>query len=60
MSVSNVIIKYCQVDGLAMGASLAVILQKIWMKSFEGKLKEERCSPEPGLKKDPKKNRPNS
>ena len=30
---------YCQKDGLAMGASLAVILAKLWTKSWETQLK---------------------
>ena len=33
---------YCQKDGLAMGASLAVILANIWMQSFEGVIKDEK------------------
>ena len=32
---------YCQVDGLAMGATLAVILAIIRMQSFEGEVKDE-------------------
>ena len=35
---------YCQVDGLAITASMAVILANVWMKSFEDKLKEELYS----------------
>ena len=58
LAVTNVHFKrnnkrYCQIDSLAMGASLAVILANIWMKSFEDRLKEERCVQEQGLKKDP-------
>ena len=54
MSISNCNNKwYCQIDGLAMGASLAVILANIWMKSFEDRLKEESCVQEQGLEKDP-------
>ena len=30
---------YCQREGFAMGASLAVILAKLWMKSWEPQLK---------------------
>ena len=32
---------YCQKDGLAMGASLAIILANILMESFEDQLSEE-------------------
>ena len=46
LAVTNVHFKsnntwYCQKDGLAMGASLAVILANIWMKSFEDQLNKE-------------------
>ena len=33
---------FCQVDGLAMGASLAVSLVIIWMKSFEHQIKSTK------------------
>ena len=44
LAVTNVHFKcnessYCQKDGLAMGASLAVILANLWMKSWEQQLK---------------------
>ena len=44
LAVTNVHFKcneswYCQKDGLAMGASLAVILENLWMKSWEPHLK---------------------
>ena len=40
LAVTNICFKcndrcFCQVDGLAMGASIAVTLAKIWMKSIE-------------------------
>ena len=44
LAVTNVHFKcneswYCQKDGLAMGASLAVVLANLWMKSWEPQLK---------------------
>ena len=44
LAITNVHFKcneiwYCQKDGLAMGASLAVILTNLWMKSWEPQLK---------------------
>ena len=44
LAVTNVHFKcnevwYCQKDGLAMGASLALILANLWMKSWEPQLK---------------------
>ena len=44
LAVPNVYFKsneswYCQKDGLAMGASLAVFLANLWMKSWEPQLK---------------------
>ena len=44
---------YCQKDCLAMGATLAVVLAKIWMKSFEEKLSDESQTPSVRIK-DPK------
>ena len=46
LAVSNVHFKYnslwyVQKDGLAMGASLAVILANLWLKEFEPALKKE-------------------
>ena len=35
-------IRYTQWEGLAMGASLAVILAKLWMKSFETPLQKPK------------------
>ena len=35
---------YVQLDGLAMGASLAVILANVWMKSFEASLQKTELS----------------
>ena len=32
---------YVQKDGLAMGASLAVILANLWLKDYESALKKE-------------------
>ena len=32
---------YTQLDGLAMGASLAVLLENLWMKSFEKSLQKQ-------------------
>ena len=44
LAVTNVHLKcnkswFCQKDGLAMGAPLAVILDNLWMKSWEPQLK---------------------
>ena len=46
MTVSKVSFKcndswYVQVDGLAMGASLAVILANLWLKEYEFALRQE-------------------
>ena len=46
MAVSKVYFKcndswYVQVDGLAMGASLAVILANLWLKEYEFALRKE-------------------
>ena len=46
MAVSKVYLKcndswYVQVDGLAMGASLAVILAKLWLKEYKFALRQE-------------------
>ena len=45
---------YCQVEGLALAAFLAVIMAIVWMNSIEDdKQKEQSCIQESGLKKDP-------
>ena len=49
LAVTNVHFKcngiwYVQSDGLAMGASLAVILANVWMKSFEASLQKPKLS----------------
>ena len=48
MSVCQVVVTnnrwFCQVDGLAMGASLAVNLANLWMKSFEHQIKSRKTS----------------
>ena len=49
LAVTNVHFKcsgicYVQSDGLAMGASLAVILANVWMKSFEASLQKPELS----------------
>ena len=49
LAVTNVHFKYngiwyVQSDGLAMGASLAVILADVWMKSFESSLQKPELS----------------
>ena len=46
MAVSKVYFKcndswYVQVDGLAMGASLAVILANLWLKQYEFAVRQE-------------------
>ena len=38
---------YIQRDGVAMGASLAVILANIWLKKFEAKIAVETPAPQP-------------
>ena len=52
LAVTNVHFKcneswYCQKDGLAMGASLAVILANLWMKSWEPQLKYRHVNVKP-------------
>ena len=47
LAVTNVCLKcnarrFCQVDGSAMGASLAVTLVNIWIKSFEHRIKSTK------------------
>ena len=47
MAVSKVYFKcndswYAQVDGLALGASLAVILASLWLKEYEFALRQEK------------------
>ena len=49
LAVANVHFKfnetwYEQSDGLAMGASLAVILANVWMKSFESSLQKPKLN----------------
>ena len=49
LAVTNVLFKcngiwYVQSDGLAMGASLAVILANVWKKSFEASLQKPELS----------------
>ena len=44
---------YCQVDGIAVGATFAVILAKVSIKLMKEKPKNQSCFRDPRLEKDP-------